>query len=267
MSWTWINENYRAQLPADLAASVMDTREPRPLSRQARALDGAGGPARERSARCRLSEAAFSPALARAAGRAARSRRAGTRPPRPSGRISSARAALGIDVPEVVAAGEQSARAPALQSFLMIAELTGSTAVNELLPQLADRLDRAELCRLKRRVIAEMARITATLHRARVFHKDLYLCHFFLEPRQAHSGLSSEGLSLIDLHRLRNTGSCPTGGAGRIWPSCSFRRKGRRHHGAGSCAVLESLLPAAPGSSGLGWHARWSGQSGPLPGA
>ena len=89
---------------------------------------------------------------------------------------------LGINVPEVVAAGERIGPRAGLQSFLMIAELTGSTALNELLPRLAARLDRAGFAVLKRRVVNEMARITATLHRACVFHKDLYLCHFFLDP-------------------------------------------------------------------------------------
>jgi len=53
-------------------------------------------------------------------------------------------------------------------------------------------------------LIEEMARITATLHAARVFHKDLYLCHFFADP----AGLDPDGrppsprVVLIDLHRL-----------------------------------------------------------------
>ena len=45
-----------------------------------------------------------------------------------------------------------------------------------------------------------MAEITATLHRARVFHKDLYLCHFFLD--MSEPAASGGRLTLIDLHRL-----------------------------------------------------------------
>ena len=93
--------------------------------------------------------------------------------------------ALGIDVPEVVAAGEHIGPRAHLQSFVMIAELSGFEAVNELLPQLAAQLDSRAFETLKRRVIGEIARITAILHGARVFHKDLYLCHFFLD----HQGL------------------------------------------------------------------------------
>ena len=59
-------------------------------------------------------------------------------------------------------------------------------------------------------MIAEMARITATLHAARVFHKDLYLCHFFLDPRSTRAGRPATPSSvLIDLHRLEEH---------RLWP-------------------------------------------------
>ena len=90
---------------------------------------------------------------------------------------------LGIDVPDVVAAGERIGPRASLSSFLMLAELTGRQAINEALPLLVDQLEPADLAALKRRVIVEMARITATLHAARVFHKDLYLCHFFIDVR------------------------------------------------------------------------------------
>jgi heptose I phosphotransferase len=130
----------------------------------------------------------------------------------PAGRHSTAAAewlhlervrTLGISVPEVVAAGERIGPGAGLQSFLMIAELTGSTALNELLPRLAVSLDRASFAALKRRVVIEMARITAILHRARVFHKDLYLCHFFLDLEDAADATREPRLSLIDLHRLK----------------------------------------------------------------
>ena len=55
---------------------------------------------------------------------------------------------------------------------------------------------------LKRRLIAEMARIAATLHAARLFHKDLYLCHFFLDLDRLERDGRTIRLVLIDLHRL-----------------------------------------------------------------
>ena len=52
-----------------------------------------------------------------------------------------------------------------------------------------------------------MAAIAATLHSAKVFHKDLYLCHYFLD--MARAGQAGPRLALIDLHRLA---------AHRLWP-------------------------------------------------
>ena len=102
-------------------------------------------------------------------------------------------------MPEVVAAGERIGPWGELQSFLMVAELTGCLPLHEAIPLLAARLDRDSFGRLKRELIGEMAEITARLHRARVFHKDLYLCHFYLDMGEPGS---IGRLALIDLHRL-----------------------------------------------------------------
>ncbi len=61
--------------------------------------------------------------------------------------------------------------------------------------------------RLEARVITEMARIVATLHGANVFHKDLYLCHFFVDLERPPGEAPS--LTLIDLHRTQEH---------RLWP-------------------------------------------------
>src|SRR5262249_54093328 len=74
---------------------------------------------------------------------------------------------------------------------------------NELLPRLVVCLDRASFAGLKRRIVTEMASITAILHRARVFHRDLYLCHFFLDAEGTATESKKLNLSLIDLHRLQ----------------------------------------------------------------
>src|SRR5207248_11531956 len=97
-----------------------------------------------------------------------------------------------------------------LQSFLMVAELTGCEPFHESLPKLAARLDGRGFATLKRRLIPQLARITATLHTAGFFHRDLYLCHFFLDvDRLDRDGLPSR-IVLIDLHRLSRH---------RIWPA------------------------------------------------
>ena len=51
---------------------------------------------------------------------------------------------------------------------------------------------------------AELARIARELHRRRVFHKDLYFCHFYIDESFTHSGPSSwtNRVVMIDLHRL-----------------------------------------------------------------
>ena len=90
--------------------------------------------------------------------------------------------ALGIAVPEVVAAGERIGPWGRLQSFLMVADLVDSQPLHEAIPALARRLDPPAFAAWKRALVAAMAEITATLHRANLFHKDLYLCHFFLDP-------------------------------------------------------------------------------------
>jgi heptose I phosphotransferase len=87
-----------------------------------------------------------------------------------------------------------------LQSYLMVAELVGHAPLHEAIPELAGTLEPARFARLKRALVIEMAEIAAKLHQAHAFHKDLYLCHFFLD----RSGLASNDrkLCLIDLHRL-----------------------------------------------------------------
>jgi heptose I phosphotransferase len=208
VSWSWINETYRAQLPHDFPALVLmlessDRYHAKQGRSTARVVLGTNGRALPvyLKRHLRLPWATRLAALFH-----------------PAGRYSPAAMewahlervrALGINVPEVVAAGERIGPRADLQSFLMVAELSGRAALNELLPQLLSRLDAGELATLKRRVIAEMARITATLHRARVFHKDLYLCHFFFDPARDLAADGSVRVALIDLHRLEEH---------RLWP-------------------------------------------------
>ena len=82
----------------------------------------------------------------------------------------------------------------------MVAELVGCRRGEPGHPPARrDRLTADDFARFKREVIVEMAGIAARLHAARAFHKDLYLCHFFLDPDASPAG---RRLTLIDLHRL-----------------------------------------------------------------
>ncbi len=203
VEWTWINDDYRARLPEDFAARVMalESRD-RFHAKQGRSTARVvlGGTETGRPLAVYLKRHFQLPWPSRLAALFD-----------PAGRHSPAAAewthlervrALGIEVPDVVAAGEHIGPGTALRSFLMVAELAHCEPLNELLPGLADRLEAKVFDRLKRKLIAEMARMTATLHAARVFHKDLYLCHFFLDPERVETDRRNPRLVLIDLHRL-----------------------------------------------------------------
>jgi heptose I phosphotransferase len=201
VDWTWVNEKYRGFLPENSAAIVMGLKtNDRFHAKQGRSTARVVLHQADHPLPVYLKRHFQLPWPARVAALFD-----------PAGRHSPAAAewvhlervrTLGISVPEVVAAGERIGPRAELQSFLMIAELTGSTALNELLPRLADSLDPASFAALKRRVVTETARITAILHCAHVFHKDLYLCNFFLDPESAATETKDLDLSLIDLHRL-----------------------------------------------------------------
>jgi heptose I phosphotransferase len=103
-----------------------------------------------------------------------------------------------VPVPEVVAAGEEIGPWGRLRGFLMVAELVGADETNLVIPRLAATLDAPTFARFKREVVVEMAEIAARLHAAHSFHKDLYLCHYFLDPARP----AGQRTTLIDLHRL-----------------------------------------------------------------
>jgi heptose I phosphotransferase len=201
VKWTWINERYRAQVPDDMATNIMGIEShDRFHAKQGRSTARLVLVRADRPLTVYLKRHFRLPWPARLAALVD-----------PAGKHSPAAAewahlerarALGIDVPDVVAAGESIGPGADLRSFVMIAELTGCEAVNELLPRLAAELDPQAFLTLKRRLIVRMARITATLHAARAFHKDLYLCHFFLDTDHLGFDGCPLRLSLIDLHRL-----------------------------------------------------------------
>ncbi|GAC1450625.1 MAG: lipopolysaccharide core heptose(I) kinase RfaP [Isosphaeraceae bacterium] len=197
--WTWLAEDYRAALPVDLADTVMTIEShDRYHAKQGRStarvvFHGPEGPLPVYLKRHdRLPWLARLAALVDPGGRHT-----------PGGaefaHLARARS-LGLRVPEVVAAGERIGPWGKLQSFLIVAELTGSLPMNEAIPWLKERLDCGAFERLKRGLAREMAEAAAMLHRARIFHKDLYLCHFFLNLARADE--PGNRLALIDLHRL-----------------------------------------------------------------
>jgi heptose I phosphotransferase len=111
----------------------------------------------------------------------------------------------GIPVPKSVAAAEYIGPRCRLRSFLAVEELSGMLSLQEAIPLAAVRQDSAAFRHWKRTLAAEMARLARMLHDRRSFHKDLYLCHFYIAKDDTLAA-PSDGwrgrVHLIDLHRL-----------------------------------------------------------------
>jgi heptose I phosphotransferase len=109
----------------------------------------------------------------------------------------------GFAVPLAVAACEYIGPWGALQSMLAVEELAGMLPLHEAIPLAARRLDPRTFGSWKRGLVAEVARLTSELHRRRRFHKDFYLCHFYIPAELTERlPLWSQRVHLIDLHRL-----------------------------------------------------------------
>lgn len=119
----------------------------------------------------------------------------------------------GVRVPATVAAGEFIGPGGRLSSFLAVEELTDMLPLHQAVPAAAARLGGPEFRRWKRGLAAETARLARLLHDRRHFHKDLYLCHFFIHRDDvarapAPAGTAADEnpwrgrVALIDLHRL-----------------------------------------------------------------
>jgi heptose I phosphotransferase len=197
--WSWYSSDFRAFLPADLPETVMEIESVDRLhEKQGRStarirFDTAAGPMGVYLKRhVRLSWAKrlgallfpwrhYSPGAAEFAN------------------LNHARS-LGVPVPDVVAAGESIGPWGRLQSYLIVAELSGADELNLIVPRMSRWLSPLDFAAWKRQVVREMARLVARLHGAGWFHRDLYLCHFFHPIDAAATGPAK--LTLIDLHRL-----------------------------------------------------------------
>jgi heptose I phosphotransferase len=109
----------------------------------------------------------------------------------------------GLPVPVPVAAGERIGPWGRLQSFLAIEELTGMLPLHLALPAARQRLDPADFQIWKRTLVVELARLVRELHGQSRFHRDLYLCHFYIPADDTKRIAHWRGrVHLIDLHRL-----------------------------------------------------------------
>ncbi len=115
--------------------------------------------------------------------------------------------AAGLPVPVAAAGGEFIGPWGRLQSFLAIEELTNMLPLHQAIPAAQTRLDPITFRRWKRELAQEMARLTLALHRRCWFHKDLYLCHFYIDEQDTYHIPNWCGrVQLIDLHRLGRHG-------------------------------------------------------------
>jgi heptose I phosphotransferase len=110
----------------------------------------------------------------------------------------------GFPVPRPVAAGQMVGPWGKLQGFLAVEELHGMLALHEAVPLASERLAPAEFARWKRGLTRELARLARELHQRRVFHKDLYFCHFYIPESYTRNPPSdwTKRVVMIDLHRL-----------------------------------------------------------------
>jgi hypothetical protein len=109
----------------------------------------------------------------------------------------------GLPVPAAAAGGEFIGPWGRFRSFLAVEELTGMIALHEAVPLAAQRLDPKTFRRWKRGLIGHMAALARRLHDRRWFHKDFYLCHFYIAEEDTRRLPDwRDRLRIIDLHRL-----------------------------------------------------------------
>lgn len=114
--------------------------------------------------------------------------------------------AKGVLVPCPVAMAEFIGPWFRLQSALAVAELKGMLPLHIAIPLARRHLEAPRFRRWKDGLIDAVVGIALRLHHSHCFHKDFYLCHFYL-PEEDTRRIPPEGfrsrLYLIDLHRLR----------------------------------------------------------------
>lgn len=105
----------------------------------------------------------------------------------------------GVPTMTAVAYGERGGNPAAQHSFIITEELAPTVSLEDFC---LDWPQRPPAPRLKRALVSEVARMTGTMHRAGVNHRDCYIAHFLLHTDQAISA-DHFRLSLIDLHRAQ----------------------------------------------------------------
>lgn len=113
----------------------------------------------------------------------------------------------GFPVPEVVASAQYVGPWFRLQSMLAIEELKGMLPLHQAIPRAQQQMPARVFQQWKKALVQELARLSRELHCRHVYHKDLYLCHFYLPIQDIDHWLPAQRslrgkLHMIDLHRL-----------------------------------------------------------------
>lgn len=111
----------------------------------------------------------------------------------------------GVPTMTAVAYGERGSNPAAQHSFIVTEELAPTTDLEQLTQ---GWLQQPPEPRLKRALIAEVAKMTGTMHRAGVNHRDCYICHFLLHTDKPVTA-DDLRLSIIDLHRAQVRAATP----------------------------------------------------------
>ncbi|UUY09937.1 lipopolysaccharide core heptose(I) kinase RfaP [Pseudomonas sp. J452] len=111
----------------------------------------------------------------------------------------------GVATMTAVAYGERGSNPAAQHSFIVTEELAPTIDLEQLT---LDWAHQSPSPRLKRALIAEVAQMTGSMHRAGVNHRDCYICHFLLHTDMPVTA-DNLRLSLIDLHRAQVRAATP----------------------------------------------------------
>jgi heptose I phosphotransferase len=111
---------------------------------------------------------------------------------------------LGLDAPRPLAVAEWIGPGPRMRSALVVEELADMLALHEAVPLAARMLPADRFRQWKQGLIVELARMVRLLHDHGYFHRDLYLCHFFIhcDDIKCQPANWQRRVTLIDFHRL-----------------------------------------------------------------
>lgn len=111
----------------------------------------------------------------------------------------------GVPTMTATAYGKRGSNPATQHSFIITEELAPTVSLEDYA---ANWLEQPPAPALKRALIAEVANMAGTMHRAGVNHRDFYICHFLLHTDKPVTA-DNFRLSLIDLHRAQTRSETP----------------------------------------------------------